>query len=199
MHNTIISVVALFFIMLVLLSTKTLIPYYEYNKKICEINRNFEQRKKISENKMNLSNESYKINRLKNYIATNYRHVPKEVANVIATEIYNLSVKNGINYNLIVGMVSVESSFNPYAESKVKARGLMQVRYGVWKKYLKIKNAKELHNIHEGIKYGILALLKCKKEAKGDLEKGLQKYSGTKNWKYVDKVYKEVGKFTLFK
>lgn len=207
MHDAIIIIIIAFSIMFALLITEKLVPYYECDKKIlemekvCKINHDFEQKNKIrdNENKINLNNKRRKIDRIKNYIIANYKHVPKEVANVIAIEIYNLSIKNRINHNLIVGMIGVESSFNPYAESKAKARGLMQVRYSVWKKYLKIKNTKELHNIHEGIEYGILAFLKCRKEAKGDLEKGLQRYSGTKNQNYIDKVYKEIGKFTLFK
>ena len=75
----------------------------------------------------------------------------------------------------------------------------MQVRYSVWKNHLNISDVMELHNIHKGIEYGILAFLQCKKEAKGNLIMALQKYSGTKGQVYVNKINKEINRFMLLK
>lgn len=136
---------------------------------------------------------------LKIYLKTYYKKVPDEVENIIAKTINDLSQKYHVDFNLVVGIIGVESSFDPYATSKVGARGLMQVRYSVWKNHLKIPDVMTLHNIHEGIEYGILAFLQCKKEAKGNLKLALQKYNGTKESKYVNKVNREVNRFILLK
>lgn len=138
-----------------------------------------------------ISNVSF----LKIYLKTYYKKIPDEIENIIIEAIDDLSCKHKVDFNLIVGMIGVESSFNPYAISSVGARGLMQVRYGVWKYHLNIPNIMRLHNIHEGIEYGILAFLQCRKEAKGNLIMALQKYSGTKNQVYVTKINREINKF----
>lgn len=136
---------------------------------------------------------------LKIYLKTYYKKVPDEIEGIIIEAVDNLSHKHHIDFGLVVGIIGVESSFNPYATSKVGARGLMQVRYGVWKDHLEIPNIMELHNIHKGIEYGMLAFLQCRKEAKGNLVMALQRYSGTKGQVYVDKVNKEIDRFVLLK
>lgn len=136
---------------------------------------------------------------LETYLKTYYKKVPDEIEVIIAKAIDDLSHKHVVDFNLVVGIIGVESSFNPYATSKIGARGLMQVRYGVWKNHLEIPNVMILHNVYEGIEYGILAFLQCRKEAKGDLVKALQKYSGTKGLDYVNKVNREISRFILLK
>jgi soluble lytic murein transglycosylase-like protein len=175
------------------------IPYFQRNKEVynSEVNQSksvLETDKSIPETK-DQSNVLF----LKTYLKTYYRKVPDEMENAIAKAIYDLSHKHHVDFNLIVGIIGVESSFNPYATSKIGARGLMQVRYGVWKRHLKIPNIMILHNIHEGIEYGILAFLQCRKEAKGNLKLALQKYNGAKGSKYINKVNKEISRFIASK
>lgn len=136
---------------------------------------------------------------LETYLKTYYKKVPDEIEDIIAKAIDDLSHKHVVDFNLVVGIIGVESSFNPYATSKIGARGLMQVRYGVWKNHLEIPNVMILHNVYEGIEYGILAFLQCKKEAKGNLKLALQKYNGAKGQIYVNKVNKEISRFVLLK
>lgn len=136
---------------------------------------------------------------LETYLKTYYKKVPDEIEVIIAKAIDDLSHKHVVDFNLVVGIIGVESSFNPYATSKIGARGLMQVRYGVWKNHLEIPNVMILHNVYEGIEYGILAFLQCKKEAKGNLKLALQKYSGTKGLDYINKVNREISRFILLK
>jgi len=168
------------------------ILYFQETKEIC--NSRVIQNKSITKTK-----DQDNILSLKMYLKTYYKRVPDEIEDIIAKATNDLSHKHHIDFNLVVGIIGVESSFNPYAISKVGARGLMQVRYCVWKNYLKIPNRMELHNIYEGVEYGILAFLQCRKEAKGDLILALQKYNGTKRLDYVNKVNKEKDRFILLK
>lgn len=202
MKNYSYAIIAFFLVFLLFISLSIFAPYIlhsQKNKKLCnsEIGQNkfvLETNKPIPKIK-----DQSNILFLKTYLKTYYKKVPDEAENIIAKAINDLSHKYNIDFDLIVGIIGVESSFNPYATSKKGARGLMQVRYNVWKKHLKISNVMILHNIHEGIEYGILAFLQCKKEAKGNLKLALQKYNGAKGSRYVNKVNKEISRFMLLR
>ena len=214
MKNYSYATLAFFLAFLLSISLFMFMPCFQKDKKI--YNSKISQNKSISIPKVivpemkNQSADAHGINALTTGLSTNtlalkiylsiyYKKVPDEIENVIIETVDNLSRKHQMDFNLIVGIIGVESSFNPYATSKKGARGLMQVRYGVWKDHLKIPNVMILHNIHEGIEYGILAFLQCKKEAKGNLELALQKYSGTKGQIYVNKINKEISRFMLLR
>ena len=99
---------------------------------------------------------------------------------------------------LIVGMIQVESSFNPMAVSSKHARGLMQVMPEWIKKLDNISDANDLHDIDKNIDAGIQVLLIHIEEADGSLSKGLYHYVG-KSKSYVDNVYQAMGQFIAFR
>jgi soluble lytic murein transglycosylase-like protein len=135
------------------------------------------------------------------FISNNYHRVPIEVAELIAEKTENLCIKHGVNFNLIVGIIGVESNFDPSAVSKAHARGLMQVRHSVWGKELGIENYSSLHGIETGIDAGIRVFKHYLSEADGNTTSALSRYNGSGKGKseYADKVYKEIGRFVVSK
>lgn len=127
----------------------------------------------------------------------------KRIADIIADFTTDYLIKNiGINeIPIIIGIMNVESNFNPTLVSSKRARGLMQVRWSVWKEVLvenmDIENEFDLHEIDKGIEAGIFVLHHYLKKSDGDLKKALYFYSG-KSKKYPSKVYEAVAKFTIY-
>jgi len=72
----------------------------------------------------------------------------------IADVVYDESRIHKINPNLILGIIQVESNFNPYAKSEKEAYGLMQINYPVWKNELQIEKSK-IYDIAYNIELGI--------------------------------------------
>lgn len=75
----------------------------------------------------------------------------------------------------IVAIIGIESNFKPQAVSKLKrdpARGLMQVRPGVWK-----IDPKELASAEAQIKHGSLILKHYYKKLNGDIPKTVSAYN----------------------
>lgn len=132
------------------------------------------------------------------YISTRYVQVPSIVAKNIAENIINSSKKYEISPELIVGMIQVESSFNPSAISSKKARGLMQVMPEWVSKLNNVSSVNDLHDIDVNIDAGVRVLLIHIDEADGSLSKGLYHYVG-KSESYVDKVYRAMGQFVAFR
>lgn len=60
------------------------------------------------------------------WISKKYRVAAEPIAAIVA-EAYELGAKQKIDPTLILAVMAVESSFNPYAQSSVGAQGLMQV------------------------------------------------------------------------
>jgi len=130
------------------------------------------------------------------YIKIRYTRIPKEVATSIADNVIIFSDKYQMSPQLLIGMIEIESQFNPMAISKKDARGLMQVM-PEWVPKLKINNVNDLHDVDIGIETGIKVFNIHLKEAKGNISKGLYLYVG-KNLKYVDNVYSAVGRFVTY-
>ncbi len=135
------------------------------------------------------------------YIKATHRKVPSVVAKSIAVNIVTISKTYNISPELIVGIMKVESSFNPMIVGpKTKfghARGLMQVM-PEWVKKFKLKSRFELHDIKTNINIGSQVFLIHLKESKGDLSMALYKYVN-KDKTYVGKVYAAMGKFVAFR
>jgi len=138
---------------------------------------------------------------IKLYIETTHPRVPTIVVDSIAENIVELSKKYNISPELIVGIIKVESSFNPMAVGPKTdhghARGLMQIM-PEWVKKLKLKNQYNFHEINIGIESGIKVFLIHLKEAKGDISTGLYYYVN-KDKLYVNKVYAAIGRFVAFR
>lgn len=133
------------------------------------------------------------------YINARYPGVAKELAKVISVETERLSIKYDLPFSLVVGLMEVESRFNPFAKSSVGARGLLQVMPDIWCKELGLKNSRELHGIATGINAGLYVLKHYVKKNKGNITKALKNYNGTKKDVFHTSVYKNVGRFTVFR
>lgn len=100
----------------------------------------------------------------------------------------------------ILAVIGIESSFNPDSVSPLRkdpARGLMQVRPGIWN-----LDPESLDSIESQIKYGV-GILKHYYRKTGSQEDTLHAYNigltrfrrGGRNERYVAKVQQEVGRY----
>lgn len=132
------------------------------------------------------------------YIKSKYTTVPKTVAVDIASNVVKYSKEYNMSPELVVGIIEVESNFNPMAISSKKARGLMQLM-PEWAKKFDVDKVSEFHNIDTNIKYGIQVLkIHINDDGKGNIAKGLYYYVG-KSDTYADKVFVAIGKFVSFR
>jgi soluble lytic murein transglycosylase-like protein len=133
-----------------------------------------------------------------NYIKKHYRRTPPSVAKEISEALIAVSKEKNVAVPLLLGITEVESNFNPYATSKVGARGLMQVMpEWVGKLDTPLTDKHDLHDIITGIRAGADVFKIHVKENKGSINKGLYYYVN-KDKSYVLKVYTAVGKYLAF-
>ena len=117
----------------------------------------------------------------------------------ITETIYKKSFQYGFRPELVLGMVKVESDYNPRAVSNRGAYGLMQVNFSVWKNELSI-DKKRIFDIDYNIELGLQILKRYYLESKGNIFRALHLYNnGYKynNRSYVGKVKSQLGKFSL--
>jgi hypothetical protein len=132
------------------------------------------------------------------YIDKKFQIIPRTVALDIAEQILILSKQYEVSPELVVGIIQVESGFNPMAISKANARGLMQVM-PEWAPKFGLKKVSDLHDIDTGIESGIKVLkIHIEEDAKGNISKGLYYYVG-KDKTYAGKVFECMGKFVAFR
>lgn len=134
---------------------------------------------------------------ISNYMSNNYRYVND--VEIISKCIQKYSKEFDLDPVLITALISIESSFNKDACSKkYHARGLMQVRFVVWKDLLRkndILNHIQLHDIDDGIKAGCIVLQyyinKCDslKDALWEYN-GKLRINGIKKYTYSNKILK---------
>lgn len=138
---------------------------------------------------------------IKLYIKTHYKKVPTSVAKSIAFHIIKFGKQYKISPVLLVGIMQVESGFNPMITGpKTKygnARGLMQVM-PEWVKKLGLKSVYNLYDIDVNIESGCKVFNIHLKEGKGSISKGLYLYVN-KNKQYVVNVFTSMGKFVAFR
>lgn len=90
---------------------------------------------------------------------------------------------------LVLSVIEIESSFNPYAVSSAGAQGLMQVM-PFWRKELGRESA-NLTDIDTNLKYGSAILSHYLKKEKGNITRALGRYNGSLGkYRYPTKVYK---------
>jgi hypothetical protein len=135
---------------------------------------------------------------ISNYIIKNFRRTPITVAQEISRIVMEISEEKKLASPLLLGIIEVESSFNPYAVSKAGARGLMQVM-PEWIGKLKttLTDMYDLHDIRSGISAGADVFNIHLAENNGNVNKGLYYYVN-KDQTYVLKVYTAIGKFLAF-
>jgi hypothetical protein len=111
------------------------------------------------------------------WIVRRYHVAPEPIARLVQ-ESWTVGQRDGLEPTLILAVMAVESSFNPFAQSPVGAQGLMQVM-------TKIHNDKyEAYGGHlaafdpvSNLRVGVLVLKECIGKA-GGLEGGLHFYVG---------------------
>ena len=128
------------------------------------------------------------------WLSRKYRVAPEPLSSLI-TEAYELGPKNGIDPTLILAVMAVESSFNPFAQSQVGAQGLMQVMTKVHAdKYGLFGGKLAAFDPVSNLRVGVRVLEECIQRA-GSTEGGLRLYVGagpdTEDGGYVDKVLAE--------
>jgi hypothetical protein len=114
------------------------------------------------------------------WIARRYHVAPEPIARLVQ-ESWTVGQRAGIEPTLILAVMAVESSFNPFAQSPVGAQGLMQVM-------TKVHNDKyEAYGGHlaafdpvSNLRVGVMVLKDCIGKA-GGLEAGLHFYVGAGN------------------
>jgi len=132
------------------------------------------------------------------YIDQKFKLIPKVLCKDISNNIVKFSKEQDVSPELVVGIIQVESSFNPSAVSKKGALGLMQVM-PEWAKKFKIIDVNDLHDVDTNISAGIKVLkIHIKDDGKGNVTKGLYYYVG-KDKTYADNVFKAMGKFVSFR
>lgn len=95
----------------------------------------------------------------------------------------------GVEPELVLAVIEVESNFKPYAISRVGARGLMQVM-PFWMKKIG-RPGDSLFHVRTNLRYGCTILKYYLDKEKGNLTRALGRYNGSLGrWKYPSKVYR---------
>jgi soluble lytic murein transglycosylase-like protein len=146
------------------------------------------------------STDSSKIHQLINHIRKKYR-VSQSKASAIVTEVFRSGVQHGLEPELILAVIAIESTFRVKAVSVKGARGLMQVMAKAHpKKVEEIGGISALFNLQKNIHTGAKILADYLKISRGNLRKALLRYNGSlknPNSRYADKVlyvYQEIKK-----
>jgi soluble lytic murein transglycosylase-like protein len=134
------------------------------------------------------------------WLARRYRVAPEPVSRLVQ-EAWAVGQKAGLDPTLILAIMAVESSFNPFAQSSVGAQGLMQVMTKVHNdKYEAFGGNHAAFDPVTNLRVGVQVLKECISRA-GSLEAGLRFYVGagnlTEDGGYADKVLSEQNSLKL--
>lgn len=114
------------------------------------------------------------------WLARRYRVAPEPVSKLVQ-EAWAIGPKVGIDPTLILAVIAIESSFNPFAQSPVGAQGLMQVMTRVHDdKYERYGGILAAFDPVANLKVGVQVLRDCIRRA-GSVEAGLRYYVGAGN------------------
>lgn len=128
------------------------------------------------------------------WLSRRYRVAPEPVGRLVQ-EAWHVGQRVGLDPTLILAVMAVESSFNPFAQSPVGAQGLMQVMTRVHDdKYEAFGGTRAAFDPITNLRVGVQVLKECIARA-GGLEGGLRHYVGAANLAedggYVGKVLAE--------
>jgi hypothetical protein len=128
------------------------------------------------------------------WLSRKYRVAPEPLSALVA-EAYRVGNQIQIDPTLILAVMAVESSFNPFAQSSVGAQGLMQVMTRVHSdKYNNFGGKFAAFDPLANLRVGAKVLQECIERA-GSVEGGLRAYVGAGNLDddggYVSKVLTE--------
>ena len=114
---------------------------------------------------------------LANWIARRYKVAPEPMA-ALVQEAFTIGQRAGLDPTLILAIMAVESSFNPFAQSAVGAQGLMQVMTRVHDdKYIAFGGTRAAFDPISNLRVGVLVLKECIARA-GSVQEGLRYYVG---------------------
>lgn len=114
------------------------------------------------------------------WLSKKYR-VAAEPLSVLVAEAYELGARNKLDPTLILAIMAIESSFNPFAQSSVGAQGLMQVMTTVHtEKYQNFGGHFAAFDPVTNLRVGVKVLQECIARA-GSIEGGLRYYVGAAN------------------
>ena len=114
------------------------------------------------------------------WLSKKYRVAPEPLS-VLVAEAYDIGSRAKIDPTLILAIMAIESSFNPFAESAVGAQGLMQVMTRVHTdKYQSFGGHLAAFDPVSNLRVGAKVLQECIARA-GSIEGGLRYYVGAAN------------------
>jgi hypothetical protein len=114
------------------------------------------------------------------WLARRYRVAPEPVSRLV-TEAWQVGARVGLDPTLILAIMAIESSFNPFAQSAVGAQGLMQVMTRVHDdKYEAFGGNFAAFDPVTNLRVGVQVLKECITRA-GSVEAGLRSYVGAAN------------------
>lgn len=114
------------------------------------------------------------------WLSKKYR-VAAEPLSALVAEAYDLGKRTKLDPTLILAIMAVESSFNPFAQSQVGAQGLMQVMTRVHgDKYEPAGGTLTAFDPVTNMRVGVKVLMECISRA-GSIEGGLRYYVGAAN------------------
>ena len=114
------------------------------------------------------------------WLSGRYRVAPEPVSRLVQ-EAWRVGGKAGLDPTLILAIMAIESSFNPFAQSSVGAQGLMQVMSKMHNdKYEAFGGNHAAFDPVTNLRVGVQVLKECIARA-GSLEAGLKFYVGAAN------------------
>jgi hypothetical protein len=114
------------------------------------------------------------------WLARRYRVAPEPISRLVQ-EAWHVGARAGLDPTLILAIMAVESSFNPFAQSSVGAQGLMQVMTKVHDdKYEAFGGVHAAFDPVTNVRVGVQVLKECIARG-GSLEAGLRYYVGAGN------------------
>ncbi len=128
------------------------------------------------------------------WLARRYKVAPEPISRLV-TEAWQVGARVGLEPTLILAIMAIESSFNPFAQSSVGAQGLMQVMTRVHDdKYEAFGGNLAAFDPVTNLRVGVQVLKECIARA-GSVEAGLRSYVGAANLNddggYTSKVLSE--------
>ena len=134
------------------------------------------------------------------WISRRYRVAPEPISRLVK-EAWSVGDRAGLDPTLILAIMAVESSFNPFAQSAVGAQGLMQVMTSVHDdKYEPFGGNFAAFDPVTNLRVGAQVLKECISRA-GSVEAGLRYYVGASNLPddggYTSKVLAEQSQLRL--
>lgn len=104
-----------------------------------------------------------------------FRKREPKFSNIVEV-VYHKSRQYGVDPDLVISMIQVESDFRADAVSTAGAYGLMQINYAVWKDELSI-NSERLFDITYNIDLGVRILKHYLQVCRGDVMRALHLYN----------------------